>query len=76
MNFVQESFCEKGGKPSNLRLISSAWVLGILFCIIYLVVKTTAFPAIPNEIILSIVGVLGAKAYQRGKEGIQPAKPE
>ena len=75
MNFIQESFCEKSGKPSNLRLISSAWVFGILFCIIYLVVKTTTFPTIPNEIILSIVGVLGAKAYQRGKEG-QVVKPE
>lgn len=67
-NFFKNSLSEKSGKPSNIRILSSFWVLGILTSIIFLCVKNNTFPTVPSEIIYSIVGVLGVKAYQRSKE--------
>jgi hypothetical protein len=68
MDILTQFFSGNNGKLSNMRLNTSAWVLGILFCIIYLVVKTHGFPAIPDPIIYSIPAVLGMKAWQGGKE--------
>jgi len=73
-SFFKESLSEANGKPSNIRVVSSAWVLGILASIMYLTYVNNSFPVIPNEALLSVVGIFGVKAYQKGKE--EPAKNE
>jgi membrane protein DedA with SNARE-associated domain len=74
MNFFVQVFSDRTGKPSHLRLASFTWVFGILFSIVYLVIKNGNFPVIPNEVLLTVVGVLAVKAYQKGKEEI-PSEP-
>lgn len=68
INFLSKALSEKDGKPSNIRTVNFLWALGVLFCIVFLVVKNNTFPVIPNEIILSVVGLSGVKAFQRNKE--------
>jgi hypothetical protein len=70
--FFKKMFEGTSGKPSAMRLQSVAWTLGILFCIIWVVVKTNAFPSIPEPILYSVPAVMLAKAYQRKNETVQP----
>ncbi len=67
-NFIIGMLSDHSGKISLMRTISAIWVLGILFCIIFLVLTNKTFPVISPEVLYSVVGVLGAKAYQSSKE--------
>lgn len=68
MKFIEQAFSDRCGKASHVRIVSFLWVISIAFCLVWLTVKNHSFPAIPNEIIASVVGVLAVKAYQKGKE--------
>ena len=72
--FLSGMLSEHSGKISLTRCLSAAWVFGILFCVIFLTIKNKAFPDIKAEAFYSIIGVLGAKAYQRGREEFEKPK--
>ena len=75
-SFFKESLSEANGKPSNIRVVSTAWVLGILISIMYLTYVNNSFPVISNEVLLSVVGIFGVKAYQKGKEPEKDSEKE
>ncbi len=68
MKYLKEMFSDKNGKISNMRVQSSFWTAGILFCIVWIVLKTNTFPNIPDALVLSVPAVLGVKAFQASKE--------
>lgn len=67
-NFILSMSSDKQGKPSVMMITSFSWVFGILGCLIYCIYKNGTFPAMQPELLYSVVGVLGVKAYQSGKE--------
>lgn len=67
-NFLKEIISEKSGKASSTRIIALLWGCGILLCIIFLTIKDEKLPNVPSEILYSLLGVLGIKSFQRGKE--------
>jgi hypothetical protein len=68
MKIFREMFSGRDGKVSNMRIQSSFWTAGILFCIIWIVLHTNTFPNIPDAVVLSVPAVMCAKAYQAKNE--------
>lgn len=75
-SFFKESLSEANGKPSNIRVVSTTWVLGILVSIVYLTYINKNFPVIPDGVLMSVVGIFGVKAYQKGKEPEKDSEKE
>jgi hypothetical protein len=73
IKFLTSFFTGRSGKPSAMRLNITIWNAGILFCIIWSVIKTNQFPNIPEVLALTIPANLVAKAYQNKNE--TPAGP-
>ena len=68
MNFFAKVLAESDGNPSTMRfatlLISSTILAGWL----YVTVKTAVLQPLTTEQVALVLGALGIKAYQRGKE--------
>lgn len=68
MNFLARTLAESDGNPSTMRfatiLIAGAIIAGWL----YVTVKTSVLQPLAPEHVGLVLGTLGIKAWQRGKE--------
>ena len=67
-----QAFQEDNGNPSSMRLMVGFVVVTILGTWSFLSIKTGAFVVIPTEVAGILLGSLGIKAWQKGKE--EPAQ--
>lgn len=69
MNFLLNAFSEPGGNPSSMRLLTAVVVCAIMAGWLSVTVHTQAIAPLPLDGSGGIlIGALGIKAYQRGKE--------
>lgn len=70
MNFVAQMFCESGsGRPSSMRAMSALVCVTIVGVWAAVSVERRELQPLSPEQTMLVLGALGVKAWQRGKEG-------
>lgn len=70
MNFLLQAFQEPGGSPSSMRLMTFIVVAAIMAGWLDVTIRTHQMAPLPLDGAGAILlGALGIKAWQRGKEG-------
>lgn len=69
MNFFARVLAESDGNPSTMRFATVLIALTIMAGWLYVTVKTATLQPLTTEQVAMVLGALGIKAWQRGKEG-------
>ena len=68
MNFLAKALAESDGNPSTMRLATVLIAGAIIAGWLYVTVKTAIIQPLTPEHVAMVLGSLGIKAWQRGKE--------
>lgn len=68
MNFIARTLAESDGNPSTMRMATMLIVCAILAGWLYVTIKTAALQPLSPEHVAMVLGTLGIKGWQRGKE--------
>jgi hypothetical protein len=69
MGFIAQAFSEGNGSPSSMRVLSAFVVVTLLGVWAAVSVRQNALQPLTAEQAAIVIGSLGLKAWQRGKEG-------
>jgi len=67
-NFIGRAFSEDNGNPSSTRMLTAFVVVSIISVWGYVSIIKGEIAPLPTEAVVAIVGALGAKVWQKGKE--------
>ena len=73
MNFLFRALAESDGNPSSMRLATFVVVGSIMAGWLYVTIHTGELQPLTTEHVGLVLGTLGVKAWQRGKETVPPA---
>jgi len=74
MNFFARALAEADGNPSTMRIATLLIVCAILAGWLYVTIKTAVLQPLAPEHVAMVLGTLGIKGWQRGKE-VTPGAP-
>jgi len=72
VNFIARALAEADGNPSTMRIATALIVAVILAGWLYVTIKTAVLQPLSMEQVGLILGTLGIKGWQRGKEAADP----
>ena len=72
MNFLVRALAESDGNPSSMRLATFLIVGSLMAGWLYVTVHTGILQPLSAEQVGLVLGTLGVKAWQRGKETCLP----
>ncbi len=68
MNFLMQALAESDGNPSSMRLATAVIVGAVMAGWLYVTIHTGTLQPMTTEQVGLVLGTLGVKAWQRGKE--------
>ncbi len=68
MGFLKNIFSQDNGNPSSMRVLTAFVVISVISVWGYISIITKTLAPFPAEGAVAIIGALGAKAWQKGKE--------
>lgn len=75
MNFLLQAVSGMDGSPSTMRIVTVFVTLAIIGSWAYVSIVKKELQPLSAEQVAMVLGALGLKAYQRGKEGTPPPTP-
>ena len=75
MNFLFRALAESDGNPSSMRLATFVIVGSVMAGWLYVTIHIGALQPLSTEQVGLVLGTLGVKAWQRGKETTAVAQP-
>lgn len=75
MNFLTQAVSESDGNPSTMRIATLLVVGCVMGVWVTLSIKAGTIQPLSPEQVAAVLGALGLKAWQRGREGDATAAP-
>ena len=75
MNFLSQALSESNGNPSTMRLLTLFVVIAVVGTWAEVSIQCKALQPLSYEQVLLVLGAMGAKVLQKGKELPETMKP-